>query len=257
MAKLHRAAVRRDEKQFLAEGANAVDAALATGRARRLLVRDGDSDRHGALLGRAEEAGIPVLRVTARAADKLSETTTPPGVFAVCDLLTVRLADVLAARPRLLVVAVEPREPGNVGTLIRCADAMGADAVILLGDSVDPHNGKAVRASAGSVFHIPVVRSAEVASGLDLIGEAGISTLATTMDGEVGLDDADDVLGEPHAWLFGNEAHGLPGDVVRDAVRRIRIPLRGRAESLNLAAASAICLYASARVQATRDGRPG
>ncbi|EGD56002.1 tRNA/rRNA methyltransferase SpoU [Gordonia neofelifaecis NRRL B-59395] len=249
MAKLHRASVRRSEGRFLAEGFNSVDAALSTGRAEQVLVRDDDADRHADLIGRALDAGIPVHRVTARAADKLSETSTAPGVFAVCQLLTVGLAAVLGDDPRLLVIAVEPREPGNLGTLTRCADAMGADAVILLGDSVDPHNGKSVRASAGSVFHIPVVRTVDVAGGLAAVADAGIVTLATTMDGELSLDDADDVLARPHAWLFGNEAHGLPQQVLDGADRSVRIPLRGRAESLNLAAASAVCLYASARVQ--------
>ncbi|NED70525.1 RNA methyltransferase, partial [Streptomyces sp. SID10244] len=90
-----------------------------------------------------------------RAVAKLTEATTAPGVFAISALLDRSLPDVLDMSPGLLAVAVEPREPGNLGTLIRCADAMGADAVILLGDSVDPHNGKCVRSSAGSVFHVP------------------------------------------------------------------------------------------------------
>lgn len=249
LAKLHRASVRRAENRFLVEGFNAVDAALATGRATRLLVRDSDADRHETLVRRAVAAGLAVHRVNDRAASKLSETTTSPGVFAVCDLLVPTLADVLAAGPRLLVVAVEPREPGNVGTLTRCADAMGADAVVLLGDSVDPHNSKSVRASAGSVFHIPVVRDSDVAGALEKIRSAHVALIATTMDGELSLDDADATLASSHAWLFGNEAHGLPDEVLADADHRLSIPIRGRAESLNLAAASAICLYASARVQ--------
>ncbi|MGB3303029.1 TrmH family RNA methyltransferase [Gordonia sp. (in: high G+C Gram-positive bacteria)] len=249
LAKLHRAPVRRSEGRFLAEGANSVDAALHTGRATELLVRDKDSERHADLIDRAIDADIPVYWLSDRAADRLSETKTAPGIFAVCDLLTVELAPVLAKKPTLLVIAVEPREPGNLGTLVRCADAMGADAVVLLGDSVDPHNGKSVRASAGSIFHVPVVRSVDVAGGLAAVANAGVATLATTMNGDLSLDDADAVLASPHAWLFGNEAHGLPDEVIADASERIRIPLRGRAESLNLAAASAVCLYASARVQ--------
>lgn len=249
LAKLHRASVRRSEGRFLVEGFNSVDAALSTGRARLVLVREDEEDRYRDLVDRALTAGLVVLRLNHRAAARLSETSTPPGVFAVCDLLTVQLDDVLANEPRLLVVAVEPREPGNLGTLTRCADAMGADAVILLGDSVDPHNGKSVRASAGSVFHVPVVRLADIPAGLAAVRAAGIVTLATAMDGEVSLDDADELLAAPHAWLFGNEAHGLPVDVLVGADHRVGIPLRGRAESLNLAAASAVCLYASARVQ--------
>lgn len=249
LAKLHRASVRRSEGRFLVEGFNAVDAALSTGRALQVLVRDDDADRHADLVHRALDAGVRVQRLSHRAADKLSETSTAPGIFAVCELLTAALGDVLARSPKLLVIAVEPREPGNLGTLTRCADAMGADAVVLLGESVDPHNGKSVRAGAGSLFHIPTVRKPDVAGALAAVAAAGITTLATEMDGELSLDDADEVLARPHAWLFGNEAHGLPGQVLDGADHRVRIPLRGRAESLNLAAASAICLYASSRVQ--------
>ncbi|MCK0440853.1 RNA methyltransferase [Gordonia alkaliphila] len=249
LAKLHRASVRRAEGIFLAEGANAVDAALSTERARQLLVRDDDADRHRELIERAETAGLPVHRLTARAADKLSETTTAPGIFAVSALVTTSLHHFDLAGAGFVVVAVEPREPGNVGTLIRCADAMGAAAVLLLGDAVDPHNGKCVRASAGSVFHVPIAVDKDVDGALDRVRAAGLATLATTMGGEVDLPAAGELLAAGHAWLFGNEAHGLPESVVAAADHRVSIPIHGRAESLNLAAASAICLYASATAQ--------
>lgn len=249
LTKLHRAPVRRTEGIFLAEGANAVDAALSTDRARQLLVRDDDADRHCDLIERAEAAGLPVHRLTARAADKLSETTTAPGIFAVSALVTASLHDLDLSGAGFVVVAVEPREPGNVGTLIRCADAMGAAAVLLLGDAVDPHNGKCVRASAGSVFHVPIAVDKDVDGALDRVRAAGLATLATTMGGEVDLPAAEELLAAPHAWLFGNEAHGLPDAVVAAADHRVSIPIHGRAESLNLAAASAICLYASATAQ--------
>ncbi|AVM00899.1 RNA methyltransferase [Gordonia iterans] len=256
LAKLHRASVRRSAGTFLAEGANAVDAALATGRAERLLVRDDDAARHTDLIDRAEAAGLPVHPLTERAADKLAETTTSPGIFAVCRLLTRSLDDVDLTGDGFVVAAVEPREPGNAGTLIRCADAMGATAVLLLGDAVDPHNGKCVRASAGSVFHVPLVVERDVTAGLDRLTGAGRLTLATTMDGEVPLPEAGELLARPHAWLFGNEAHGLGERELAAADHRVSIPIRGRAESLNLAAASAICLYASAAAgpTVTRSG---
>ncbi|MGW0035902.1 TrmH family RNA methyltransferase [Gordonia sp. NPDC003376] len=250
LAKLHRAAVRRAEGRFLVEGANSVTAALDTGRAEAVLVREDETDRHTEILASAASAGIPVSGLSARATEKLSEATTAPGVFAVCRLLDADLASVLAEDPRLLAVAVEPREPGNAGTLIRTADAMGADAVLLLGDAVDPHNGKCVRASAGSVFHLPIVRYRDVDIALTLLQDNGIVVLATAADGELDLDHADDVLARPTAWLFGNEAHGLPTAITAIADHRVSIPIRGRAESLNLAAAASICLYESARVHA-------
>ncbi len=247
-AKLHRAAERREQGRFLAEGANAVASALSVGRVEALLIADEEHHRHRALVDTATAAGIPVSVITDRAASKLAETSTPAGIFAICPLLDVPLESALAGEPRLLAIAVEAREPGNAGTLIRCADAMGADAVVLLGDAVDPHNGKCVRASAGSVFTVPVVRDRSVEDALDAIRAAGVTLLATAADGEVDLDSAGDILAGRVAWLFGNEAHGLPPHTQRSADHRVSIPIRGRAESLNVAAAAAICLYESARV---------
>ncbi|WP_279097237.1 TrmH family RNA methyltransferase [Gordonia bronchialis] len=255
-AKLHRAAARREQGRFLVEGVNAVQAALRSGHAQIMLVPDDDQDRHASLIAEARDVGVDVVAIRPQAAVKLAETSTPTGIFAVCGLLDDSLERVLAAAPRLLAVGVEPREPGNAGTLIRCADAMGADAVVLLGDAVDPHNGKCVRSSAGSVFHLPIVRERSVSDALSAIAAAGVCVLATAADGELILDDISDdaygLLTRPTAWLFGNEAHGLPVDVQALADHRVAIPIRGRAESLNVAATAAICLYASARRQ-TRD----
>jgi TrmH family RNA methyltransferase len=149
----------------------------------------------------------------------------------------------------MLAIPVGMSDPGNAGTLIRVADAVGANGVVLAGDSVDPHNGKCVRACAGSLFHVPVARDRDIDAVLAALTEAGVTVLATTARGEIDLDAADDILSGPVAWLFGNEAHGLDPAVAARADHRIRIPIHGRAESLNLAAAAAICLYASARIQ--------
>lgn len=189
--------------------------------------------------------GVPVHLVTERAAKALSETVTPVGLVAVCSVPEVALADVIADDPWLVAVAVEISEPGNAGTLIRIADAMGADAVVLAGHSVDPYNGKCMRASAGSIFSVPVVSAPDAHDAVAAIGEAGLHVLATTVDGEVSLDDAD--LSQPTAWLFGPEAHGLPSELAEMATRRVHIPMPGTAESLNVASAASICLYQSAR----------
>jgi TrmH family RNA methyltransferase len=135
-------------------------------------------------------------------------------------------------------------EPGNAGTLIRIADALGADAVVLAGDGVDPYNGKCLRASAGSIFALPVLEEPDVNALVTALRQAGLAILATTLDGQLSLDDAD--LSGPTAWFFGSEAHGLSGEVAALADARVRIPMRGSAESLNIAAAAAICLYQSA-----------
>ncbi|MFC8528634.1 TrmH family RNA methyltransferase [Nocardia sp. NPDC057227] len=258
-AKLHRSAQRRRTGAFLAEGANAVTAALATGRVRELFYSAGAAAREHELVAGAAASGVRTTLVSERAAQHLGETVTAPGLVAVCDLLDVPLRELLAriARrpgaprlpPALFAVPVEIAEPGNAGTLIRVADAVGVDGVVLAGDTVDPHNGKCVRASAGSLFHVPVARERDAAAALDALSAAGVTLLATTARGELDLDDADPVLAGPVAWLFGNEAHGLAPELAERADHRVRIPILGRAESLNLAAAAAICLYASSRVR--------
>ena len=200
--------------------------------------------RHGTLI-----AGLPVYPVTERAAKALSETVTPSGLVAVCRLPAVGLDEALADQPALVVVAVDLSEPGNAGTLIRLADAMGAAAVVFAGHSVDPYNGKCLRSSAGSIFAVPVVVEPDTGAVLARLRSTGLQLLATTLDGELSLDDTATLLEAPTAWIFGGEAHGLSVEVAASADHRVSIPMSGAAESLNVAAAAAICLYQSARAQ--------
>ncbi|MET8798163.1 RNA methyltransferase [Nocardia sp. NPDC004568] len=252
--KLHRGAPRKRAGRFLAEGANSIGAALEAGRVRELFYSAEGATREHALIAGAEAGGVRTTLVSDRAAQALGETVTPPGLVAVCDLVDVPLDRIVstdsgASVPRILAVPVAIADPGNAGTLIRVADAVGVDAVVLAGDSVDPHNGKCVRSCAGSLFHVPIARARDTAAVLDQIETAGITTVATTAAGEVDLEDADELFTRPVAWLFGSEAHGLDPEVARRARHRIRIPIRGRAESLNLATAAAICLYANSRIR--------
>jgi RNA methyltransferase, TrmH family len=240
--KLLRHTGRRRTGRFLAEGPNLVEAALRRGLVSEVFVTESASNRFGSLL-----ADVPVHVVTERAAKALSDTVTPVGLVAVCATPEAALADVVATGPRLVAVAVEISEPGNAGTLIRIADAMGADAVVLAGNSVDPYNGKCLRASAGSIFSIPVVVEPDATRSVTALAAGGLKVLATTVDGEVSLDETD--LSQPTAWVFGPEAHGLPVDLAAAATHRVRIPMPGNAESLNVASAAAICLYQSARAQ--------
>lgn len=240
--KLHRTVGRRRAARFLAEGPNLVETASRRGLVSEVFATEAALDRFGSML-----VDVPVHVVTERAAKALSETVTPVGLVAVCEVPQVTLAEVLSSAPRLVSVAVGISEPGNAGTLIRIADAMGAGAVVLAGHSVDPYNGKCLRASTGSIFSIPVVEEPDAAAAVAALHEAGLRTLATTVDGELDLDAAESLLGEPTAWLFGPESQGLPADVATLAQHRVRIPMPGNAESLNVAAAAAICMYQSAR----------
>lgn len=243
-AKLHRHVGRRRAARFLAEGPNLVEAAAGRGLVRDVFVTEAAQQRYAPLLAALD---CPVHLVTERAAKALSDTVTPAGLVAVCDLPATGLRDVLAGSPRLIAVAVQISEPGNAGTLIRLADAMGAAGVLLAGHSVDPYNGKCLRASAGSIFSVPVAAAPDLREAVAAVREAGLQLLATTVDGEVRLDRAGELLAKPTAWLFGPESHGLPSEVASAADHRVRIPMAGGAESLNVASAAAICLYQSAR----------
>jgi RNA methyltransferase, TrmH family len=237
--RLTRRSARREAGRFLAEGAQAVREALAAGAVLEVFATPQALERHPELTAGASE-------ISEKDAAALSETVTPQGLVAVCSLPRPSLESVVAAEPRLLVVLVEPNDPGNLGTIIRTADAFGADAVVVDGGA-DPYNGKAVRASAGSLFHLPIV----LAASSDVLSLPGLTTLATSGAGSRSLDELSDdgTLAEPTAWFFGSEAHGLPGPILDRADVTVRVPIYGRAESLNLAAAAAVCLYASARAQ--------
>ncbi|MDV2432050.1 RNA methyltransferase [Corynebacterium tuberculostearicum] len=245
-AKLHRAANRKKAKQFLIEGENAVDAAVSTGAAVDVFVTDKAAERFGEIITACGYMGVYVHPITDKAAKHLSDTATTTGILALCKPVLWSAGKILNGKPRLVSVPVLTSEPGNAGTLIRTSDAMGADGVIFSGETVDPLSCKVARASAGSLFHVPVARDPNIKDVLGQLRKSGMQIVATAADGEVDLAEAD--LSQPTAWLFGNEAHGL-GELLEEADLRVRIPLRGRAESLNLATAASICLYESAKAQ--------
>ncbi|HEX4811727.1 MAG TPA: RNA methyltransferase, partial [Nonomuraea sp.] len=191
--------------------------------------------------------GVPVHRASGEVMAELSQTVTPQGLVAVCRIVHVPLDAALEGRPRLVAVLAHVRDPGNAGTVLRAADAAGADAVVFTDASVDPYNGKCVRASAGSLFHLPVVVGAPAGAAMRLLRERGLRVLAADGAGKHTLDDVG--LAGPTAWIFGNEAWGLPEEILAEADDVVRVPIYGQAESLNLATAAAVCLYSSARSQ--------
>jgi len=260
--RLTKRAFRQHERAFLAEGPQAVAEALATGaHVTGLFVTAPAQARHADLVAKAEDAGVDVQLVSGEVMSELAQTVTPQGLLAVCDFVDVPLADVAQramtaprAEPALIALLANVRDPGNAGTVLRTADAAGAHAVVFADASVDPYNGKCVRASAGSLFHLPVVAGARLEDVVVTLREAGLRVVAA--DGRAGrsLDDpgVQARLAGPTAWMFGNEAWGLPPELVALADEPVAVPIYGRAESLNLAAAAAVCLYASARVQRVR-----
>ena len=212
--------------------------------------------RHSDLVAAVQRTGAAVHEVSGEVMAELAQTVTPQGLLAVCPFIDVPLADLISATPRLVVVLANVRDPGNAGTVLRTADAAGAQGVIFADASVDPYNSKCVRSSAGSLFHLPIVVGVSVAEAAVALRGAGLAVLAADGSAKLGLDDLDRAsrLERPTAWLFGNEAWGLPTDLLDLADDSVSVPIYGRAESLNLAAAAAVCLYASARAQAPAPG---
>ena len=254
--RLARRASRAELGLFLAEGPQAVREALTLENCvREVFAVPGAAAQHPEI--HEASAGLPWHLVDEAALASLAETVHPQGLVAVCRAVDRPLDDLLDARPRLLAVCADVRDPGNAGTVIRCADAAGADGVVLTGSSVDPFNGKTVRATAGSLFHLPLAVGGDPRDVVRRLREAGLTVLAADGAGETDLDEAEErgLLDRPTAWLFGNEAWGLPADLAALADHRVAIPIHGRAESLNLATAAAVCLYSSAR--AHRRARNG
>jgi TrmH family RNA methyltransferase len=239
---------RRDRERtgrFLVEGFQAVREAMRYGSVLELFLTESATNRHPEL---RPAPGARVSMITERAAAGLSETATPQGIVAVCATLGQPAADALHGA-RLVAVLAAVADPGNAGTVIRVADAAGATTVLFAGDTVDPHNGKCVRASTGSVFHVSLGVEHDPRRAIAACHQAGLQVLAADAGTGRDLDDVVDAgtLAAPTAWLFGNEAHGLDRELLEAADQAVAVPLHGRAESLNLAAAAAVCLYASAR----------
>jgi len=273
VAKLAGRSVRLKRRQFLAEGPQAVREALVLHGKRIAAGQPGivrEVYASEACLDRYPEFEELAVGTSARLATDdvlaaMADTVTPQGIVAVCDFVDVALADVLDAGPRLIAVLCQVRDPGNAGTVLRAADAAGADAVVLTGSSVDIYNPKAVRSTAGSLFHLPVVLGADVNELVALCKDRGIGVLAADGYGQLNLDRLQDenaarrlgasragsdyALENPTAWLFGNEAQGLSEDELALADHRVAVPVYGAAESLNLGTAATVCLYASARSQ--------
>ena len=257
--------------RFLVEGPQGVREAVrfAPDAVRDVYLTPSAAERYEEIVAEARAAGLYVHLGTREVLDAMSPDAQ--GVLAVVDARPQTLLEALAAlddpdggRRHALLVAVlaTVRDPGNAGTVIRAADAAGADLVVLAGDSVDVHNPKVVRSTAGSLFHLPVVAGERLPDVVDALHAEGLTVLAADGVGEHDLDDLLDVAGHGRdrapgtpdlaastAWVFGNEAWGLPPEDRELADAVVRVPIRGKAESLNLATAATVCLYASSRAQ--------
>jgi RNA methyltransferase, TrmH family len=245
--RLHKRAFRERERSFLVEGAQVLAEALSAPGGLSTLFHTPPSHE---LVDRAAEAGAQTVHVSDEVLERLARTVTPQGFVGVAPFVDVPPGS-LPDEPACVAVLHAVRDPGNAGTVLRSADAVGADAVVLTATSVDLYNEKTVRSSAGSLFHLPVIRGAETADAVDALRARGMRILAMDANGEADLYEQD--LADPVAFVFGNEAWGLPREVAALADDVVRVPISGRAESLNLAAAATVCLFEWERQR--REGR--
>ncbi|WP_426324813.1 TrmH family RNA methyltransferase [Microbacterium sp. E-13] len=250
VAKLTKRSARQETGLFLLEGPQAAREALAyrPDTLVEIFATPTALEKHTDVRNAAEEAGLEVVYTTEAVLDAMADTVTPQGIVAVARQSPTSVREVFAASPRLVAICEEVRDPGNLGTIIRAADAAGADAVILTGRTVDPYNPKVVRATTGSLFHVPVAVGVDLAAAVEKARAAGVRIIAADVGGADFLASRD-LLAEPTAWLFGNEARGLDEEALALADLSLRLPIYGAAESLNLATAASVCLYETAFAQ--------
>ncbi|MDD1385142.1 TrmH family RNA methyltransferase [Curtobacterium poinsettiae] len=263
VAALAKKDVRAETGLFLLEGPQTVREALeyAPELLRELYVTPTAAARYG-----LDDAPVDTWFVTEQVLDAMADTVTPQGVVAVCQQFPTSVKDVFpdraaaaadaeardasdeqAALPGLVAILEEVRDPGNAGTIIRAADAAGADAVVLTGRSVDPYNPKVVRSTTGSLFHVPVSVGVTLADTIERAKALGYTVLAADVSGDdLPVVRAEGMLDGPTAWVFGNEARGLTADDLALVDRAVKVPIYGQAESMNLATAASVCLYESA-----------
>ena len=240
---LHSRKGRRDAGLFLVEGPQALRESIDSGLLVEVFATDGAWPDLVQLLG-----DVPLTYVSGPVMEALGETRTPQGILGICRWEPAKLTAAIAGGGPSSVLLEGISDPGNAGTLIRTADAAGSAGVMLTPGSVDPTNGKCVRASAGSIFHLPIATDIELAELASAIDPSRM--LFAVASGDAALDVFDWLGSVPRhqsiCWVFGAEAQGVSLQARDLADAQVRIPLYGRAESLNVAAAAAVCLYADA-----------
>jgi RNA methyltransferase, TrmH family len=238
---VERRAVREREQAFVVEGPTLVGDALEAGvELECLFVAPGTSEP---VVARAVAGGVPVFDLAPGVLERVAGTVSPQPVLAVARAVDVDLDQLAGAS--LMVVCVDIRDPGNLGTVLRSAEASGVGAVICCEGSVDVYNPKCVRASAGSLFHTRIVAGGEPVEVLGTLGGWGLRRLGTRPDGGHPYHRVD--LTAPTALVLGNEAHGLPAAAADALDGWVSIPMAGRAESLNVGMAAAVLCFEAAR----------
>lgn len=244
--KLQQRRHRDDRGVFVVEGCASVEAALAHGHVRELWLTEAAVADQAELVELAQKHRSLLIVMSEAVNAAVGRTQSPPGIIAVVDQVGISLQALLLSGPRRLMILHEVNDPGNAGTIVRTADAAGYDGVIFTAGSVDPMNEKCVRATAGSIFTMPVCVGGELTDISDALSQAKISVLATDPLAQLELGSAQvrQLLSAPFAWLLGNEARGLEQSAMAAAAATVAIPMPGNTESLNLAVAAGLCIYA-------------
>lgn len=243
---LARPAARARERAFVIEGPKVVGDALTAGAHLECLFVG--PDRASPVVTRAVAAGVPVYDLAPGVLERVAGTVTPQPMMAVADAVDLAIDDLDGAS--LVLVCVDIRDPGNLGTVVRSAEAAGADGILCCDGSVDIYNPKCVRASAGSLFHTRIVARGKPVEVLRTLGNRGLHRLGTRAGGGTPYHDAP--MTRPTALVLGNEAHGLPPAVAEALDGWVTIPMAGRAESLNVGMAAAVLCFEAARQRSAR-----
>ncbi len=241
-----RARDRAQERAFVLEGEHLIRDALTAGAELEAVFAEPGAPED--LLSEAQTAGVPVVEVADAGLAAVVSTRTPQPVAAIAPWCDRPVGDIVRAaceRALPVLVLVDVSDPGNAGTLVRAAEAAGAAGVVFGGDSVDPFSPKCVRATSGSLFHLPLARAVDAAPMLAELGAAGLRRVATSVDAPVSIYDAE--LGGAIALIVGSEARGLTSEVEAAVDEWVTITMAGRSESLNVAMAGAVVCFEALR----------
>jgi len=252
LASLSDAKVRRKEKAFIVEGVKMVEEALRDRLGvKEVIAAPSLTQHHGkGVIKLAEKHGVPILWVSERLMDQVAESKTPQPVMAVVEMREPSEEDLLNDSAGLIVLCHHLQDPGNLGTIIRTAEAVGASGVAITPHTVDPWNARAVRGSMGSILRVPVVKVQSEHQFLRLCKERGYQTAALVLNGRETVFEMD--LTAPTVVMLGQESSGLLAEELVDIDHRIRIPMADTIDSLNVATSAAIVLYEALRQRMRR-----
>ena len=245
--------VRKKEKAFLIEGIKMVEEALRDNLGvKQVIAAPSLTQHHGkGVLKLAERHGVEILWISERLLDSTSDSKTPQPVMAVVGMREYSEEALLAHSSELIIIAHQLQDPGNLGTIIRTAEAVGASGVAITPNSVDPHNPKTVRASMGSILRVPVVKMTDSKGFLGKCKQRGFQTAALVLNGKHALFEMD--LKKPTVIIVGQEGSGLQGDILENVDLRVRIPMAESIDSLNVATSAAVILYEAFRQRMARS----